>query len=119
MQGRVSAWLNNRLLVVVVIILAGIIYAQYRPFQQAEKGDRANWDYFAQVVARGGVPYRDVVNIKGPLSAYIGAAAIMVTRPFGVRDVDAIRLVCFAMLLLTAAMTFLVAYEFFGSRRIA
>ena len=119
MQGRISAWLNNRLLVVVVIILAGIIYAQYRPFQQAEKGDRANWDYFAQVVARGGVPYRDVVNIKSPLSAYIGAAAIMVTRPFGVRDVDAIRLVCFAMLLLTAAMTFLVAYEFFGSRRIA
>ncbi|HWP43156.1 MAG TPA: DolP-mannose mannosyltransferase [Blastocatellia bacterium] len=116
--GRFDIWLDHRMLLGLVILISAVVYAQYRPLSQPVRLDRANWDYFAQVVSRGGVPYRDVVNIKSPLSAYIGAAAIVATRPFGLRDVYAIRLVCFLMLLMTVGLTFLVGYEFFNSRRI-
>jgi hypothetical protein len=80
--------------------------------------DRANWDYFAQVISRGGVPYRDVVNIKTPLSAYIGAAAIVATRPFGLSPVIATRTTFVCLSALTVAFTFLVATLYFGGRRI-
>jgi hypothetical protein len=103
----------------IVMIVAVAIYSQSRFWTQPSAGDRANWDYFAQVIARGGVPYRDVVNIKSPLSAYIGAAAIIVTRPFGLRDVLAIRISFILLAALTVAFTFLVALDYFGSRRVA
>jgi hypothetical protein len=103
----------------IVMIVAAVVYSQSRFWSQPSAGDRANWDYFAQVIARGGVPYRDVVNIKSPLSAYIGAAAIIVTRPFGLRDVLAIRISFILLAALTVAFTFLVALEYFGSRSIA
>jgi hypothetical protein len=73
----------------------------------------------AQVIARGGVPYRDVVNIKGPLSAYIGAAAIVITRPLGLRDIYAVRLISVLMAVLTAGILFLVVFEYFKSLRTA
>lgn len=112
-------WLSVRRLFWIVLVVAALVYSQSQFWSQPSGGDRANWDYFAQVIARGGVPYRDVVNIKSPLSAYIGAAAIAVTRPFGFRDVLAIRITFFLLAALTAAFTFLVAYDCFRSRRVA
>ena len=103
----------------IVMAVAVAVYSQSRFWSQPSAGDRANWDYFAQVIARGGVPYRDVVNIKSPLSAYISAAAIIVTRPFGLRDVLAIRISFILLAALTVAFTFLVALDYFGSRRVA
>jgi hypothetical protein len=103
----------------VVMAAAAGVYSQSRFWTQPSAGDRANWDYFAQVIARGGVPYRDVVNIKSPLSAYIGAAAIMAARPFGLRDVLAIRFTFILLAALTVAFTFLVALEYLGSRGVA
>ena len=102
-----------------VTVAAIAVYSQSRFWTQPSAGDRANWDYFAQVISRGGVPYRDVVNIKSPLSAYISAAAIVLTRPFGIRDVIAIRIAFILLASLTVAFTFLVALEYFDSRRIA
>ncbi|HVG22204.1 MAG TPA: hypothetical protein VNI02_24420, partial [Blastocatellia bacterium] len=98
----------------VVLAVSVGVYSQSRFWTQPSAGDRANWDYFAQVIARGGVPYRDVVNIKSPLSAYVGAAAIMATRPFGLRDVLAIRAAFILLAALTVAFTFLVALEYLG-----
>src|SRR5215216_1213583 len=103
----------------IVMVVAVAVYSQSRFWTQPSAGDRANWDYFAQVIARGGVPYRDVVNIKSPLSAYISAAAIIVTRPFGIRDVLAIRITFILLAALTVAFTFLVALDYFGSHAIA
>ncbi|HEX8090345.1 MAG TPA: hypothetical protein VF762_15910, partial [Blastocatellia bacterium] len=103
----------------IVMAVAAGVYSQSRFWTQPSAGDRANWDYFAQVIARGGVPYRDVVNIKSPLSAYIGAAAIMAARPFGLRDVLAIRVTFILLAALTVAFTFLVALEYVGSRPVA
>ena len=110
--------MNLRHLFWITFVVAMIVLAQFQFWKLPSKGDRANWDYFAQVVARGGVPYRDVVNIKSPLSAYIGAAAIIVTRPFGLRDIYATR-ATFALLAgLTIAFTFLVGSLYFDSRRV-
>ncbi len=112
-----SLWLDGRRLFVLTLVLAGVIYCQFQFWKQPTRGDWSVWDYVAQVIARGGVPYRDVVEIKGPLSAYIGAAAIKIAQPFGVRDILAIRVVYLLLAMLTAGFTFLVAHDYFRSRR--
>ncbi len=111
-------WFNRRRLFLITMAVAALVYAQFQFWQRPTKGDRANWDYFSQVISRGGVPYRDVVNIKSPLSAYIGAAAIVTMRPVGLRDIFAIRLAFLLMAVLTVGLTFLVAFDYFGSRRV-
>ncbi len=112
------AWASNRRLFWIVAVVSILVFCHYKPWNLPSRGDRANWDYFAQVVSRGGVPYRDVVNIKTPLSAYIGAAAIIVTRPFGLREIYATRAAYLILTALTVAFTFLVASLFFNCRRV-
>lgn len=111
--------LHRRSLVFITLVLAAISFLPYQFWKQPSIVDRANWDYFAQEIVRGAVPYRDVVNIKAPLSAYIGAAAIVVTRPLGLRDVFAIRIVYLLLASLTVGFTFSIAHGFFNSRRVA
>src|SRR5262245_58173697 len=111
--------LSIRSLFFVTSAIAAVVFLQFQFWKQPSIIDRANWDYFAQVIARGGVPYRDVVNIKAPLSAYIGAAAIIVAHPLGLRDVFAIRIVFLLLSALTVGLTFLVACRYFRSRRVA
>ncbi|HVF89483.1 MAG TPA: DolP-mannose mannosyltransferase [Blastocatellia bacterium] len=103
----------------IVVVATGVVYSQVRFTELSEKGDTAIWDYIAQVISRGGVPYRDVVDNKAPLSAYIGAAAILVARPFGLRDIYALRLAYIFLAALTVGATFLAAMLFFESRSIA
>jgi hypothetical protein len=112
-------WLTRRRLLFFVVLLATIVNFQYDIRRQPVRGDRANWEYFAQVIARGGAPYRDVVNIKSPLSAYIGAAAIVATRPLGVRDIWAVRVTYILLGIIIVALVFLVAMEYFDSRATA
>lgn len=102
----------------VCFALAALVYCQLHFWSLPERKDPANWDYFAQVIARGVVPYRDVVNIKTPLSAYIGAAAILIAKPFGLRDIYAIRITYVLVASITIAFTFLIASQFFESLRI-
>lgn len=111
--------LDTRLLFALVFAVALLISLSSRFWDSPSGSDRANWDYFAQVIARGGVPYKDVVNIKSPLSAYIGAAAILVTKPFGLDDVLAIRFAFVLLAALTVAFCFLVALAYFQNRRLA
>jgi len=103
----------------LIFFIIVAIYVQTRFWTQPSIGDRANWDYMAQVIARGGVPYRDVVNIKSPFSAYIGAAAIVAMQPFKVRDVLAIRIIFILLAALTVAVTFLVVRAYFDDFRAA
>ncbi len=118
-QVKKRVWLNGRLLFLATMLVAAVVYYQFDLWKQPVRGDRANWEYMAQVIARGGVPYRDAVNIKGPLSAYIGAAAIVATRPFGLRDVYAVRAIYFLLAIATIGFTYLVALEYFKDRRMA
>src|SRR5215471_7235868 len=96
----------------IAVICSTIVFAPYRVWEQPCLGDRANWDYFSQVIARGGVPYRDVVNIKSPLSAYVGAAGIIAGRVVGARDVRAIRVVYLGLIVLVVGCTVVVGSRY-------
>ncbi|HWN99158.1 MAG TPA: DolP-mannose mannosyltransferase [Blastocatellia bacterium] len=111
--------LDSRALFFITVVVAAISFLPYQFWKQPSVVDHANWDYFAQVIARGGVPYRDVVNIKSPLSAYIAAGGIILAHPFGLRDIFAIRVVYLLLMALTVGFTFLVASIYFKSRRVA
>lgn len=112
-----SSILHSQSSILCLVFLAALlVYSQNQFWKQPSSGDRANWDYFAQVIVRGGVPYKDVVNIKSPLSAYIGAVAIVVTKPFGLRDIFAIRIAFLILSALVAAFTFQLASEYLDSR---
>jgi hypothetical protein len=102
----------------ITTALAFVVFVQFQFWKMPSITDRANWDYMAQEITRGAVPYRDVVNIKSPLSAYIGAVAIFAGRLVGVRDIFAIRFVYVLLAALTVSFTFLVARDSFDSRRI-
>jgi hypothetical protein len=108
-------WFGRLGLFWIVFAFALVVYTQFQFWKQPSLGDRANWDYFAQVISRGGVPYRDVVNIKSPLSTYIGAAALIAARPFGVRDIYAIRITFIILAAFVVAFTYLVTLDTFDS----
>lgn len=110
---------DRRALFLSAFFIAALFYIQFEFWKQPSEADRANWDYISQVIARGGVPYRDVVNIKTPLSGYIGAAAIIAARPFGLRDVFAIRIVYLLLGALVVAFTSLIAFDYFKSHATA
>ncbi len=99
----------------IATVGAMLVFAQYHFWEQPCVGDRANWDYFSQVIARGGVPYRDVVNIKSPFSAYIGAVMILAGKLVGVRDVIAIRFAFLVLMSLVVGCTLLVATRYYDN----
>lgn len=106
-----------RLAIFCVVFLASlIVLMQYEPARQPIGGDLSMWDYMAQSIARGAVPYRDVVNIKTPLGAYLGALAICVAKPLGVRDLLAIRYAFLLQAALVVAFTYLVFEAYWNSR---
>ena len=99
-----------------VAFLIGVsVTLLHRPLAQPEGGDEAIWDYVAQCVVRGQAPYRDVVEIKSPLGAYLSAAAMVIGRSAGLRDVIAVRLLNALMVGSLSAVTFLVAARYLHS----
>ncbi|HKQ05562.1 MAG TPA: DolP-mannose mannosyltransferase [Blastocatellia bacterium] len=88
----------------------------HHPGRLAERGDLAIWDYVAQSILRGQVPYRDVVEIKTPASAYLSAIAMAVGRSAGMQDIAAVRLLQVLLVGLLSAVTFLVAEAYLRNR---
>ena len=72
------------------LIGAAVVLAD-RPFTHGETGDSSIFDYIAQSIIRGQVPYRDVIDPKGPGSTYLSAAAMAAGRSVGLRDIIAVR----------------------------
>ena len=118
-QVRKRVWLDRRFLFLATMLGAAVVYYQFDLWKQPIRGDRANWEYMAQIISRGGIPYRDAVTSTGPLSAYIGAAAMVGTRPFGLRDIHAVRATYFLLAVLTVGFTALLAFAYFNSYRVA
>jgi hypothetical protein len=115
---RFNSLLQNRPLLVyaALFLFAVAVMANTRRFLAEEAGDPALWDYIAQSILRGAVPYRDVVEIKTPLSPYLSAGAMLLGKPFGLRDLLAVRLL---NILLGAGLTvsiYWVAEVFMHSR---
>jgi hypothetical protein len=94
----------------VAVVLA------YRPLSQVEVGDPAVYDYIAQSILRGQVPYRDIVDIKSPGAAYLSATAMALGNLAGLRDVIAVRLLHVVLAGLLTAATCLVAEIYLRNR---
>ncbi len=104
--------IGNRRLFWLVFAVSLLVHLGLPFTTQSVGRDASTWDYISQVIARGGVPYRDVVNIKTPLSAYLGAASIWLLRPLLVSDVIALRLGSIVLASLTVAFTLLMARRY-------
>jgi hypothetical protein len=103
------------LLALAAFLIGILVTLAHKPFSQPEGGDEAIWDYVAQCIVRGQVPYRDVVEIKAPLSAYLSAGSILIGRRAGLSDVISIRLLNILMAGLLSAITFLVGVKYLRS----
>jgi hypothetical protein len=113
---RLGALFSPRKLALVAFLISVIVMVLYRPFSRAEGGDSAIYDYVAQAVLRGQLPYRDVVDIKTPISQFLSAAAILVGKGLGLRDILAIRALYVLLVGVLSVTTFLVANVYFRSR---
>ena len=96
-------------------ITVGISFL-YRPLSQPERGDPAIYDYIAQTILRGGMPYRDVIDPKGPGAMYVSAAAMWIGRRLGIEDVLAVRYVYILVVGVLSVLTVLVAERYLSSR---
>lgn len=122
-QSRLDAlWsrhIDNRsatFLALAVFLLTLVVLLMYRPFSRGEIGDQATWDYIAQSIVRGELPYRDVIANKAPAAGYFSALAITVGKLAGIRDVLAIRLLGILLTGVLSALTYLVTEAYFQSR---
>ncbi|MFY9609541.1 MAG: DolP-mannose mannosyltransferase [Blastocatellia bacterium] len=111
---RIASLFTDRRIFWALVVLSVAFYCQYQFWRQPCGQDRSIWDYFAQEIARGGAPYRDVVDIKTPFSAYIGAAVLLIARPFGIQDVLAIRVAWLLVSSIAVGLVFLVASRSFN-----
>jgi hypothetical protein len=83
---------DPRMLALLALLFTVVIIAMHRPFSQLGVNDAAIYDYIAQSILRGQVPYRDVIDIKGPLAPHLSAVAMMIGKAVGLRDILAVRL---------------------------
>ena len=104
-----------RIACVAAFIIGAAAMLMYRPFSQAVGGDDAIWDYVAQCVVRGQVPYRDVIEIKTPGSAYLSALAIVIGKAVGVQDILSVRAVFVLLVGILCSVIMLTAYAYLRS----
>jgi len=103
-------------LAVAIFLLTILMMLMYRPFSQAESGDSAFYDYFAQLILRGQIPYRDAIDIKAPGSFYLSALAMEVGRAVGVRDIIAARLLHILIAGLLAVVVYYIGEAYLRDR---
>ena len=121
-KGSVSALVEqaNRIsstkIALAVFLLGAGISLMYRPFSQLEVGDPAIYDYIAQEILRGQMPYRDVIDIKGPMAAHLSALAMLAGKLVGLRDIIAVRWLHVLLLGLLCAVTCVVGTIYLKSR---
>jgi DolP-mannose mannosyltransferase len=88
----------------------------YGPLQHMESGDSAGYDYMAQSIVRGQVPYRDAIDSKGPGSLYLSALVMVIGKAFGIQDIIAVRLFYVLLAGILCAVTYLVALAYLRSQ---
>ncbi|MEN3334031.1 MAG: hypothetical protein V7641_3396 [Blastocatellia bacterium] len=99
-----------------VFIAAVVLAASYRPFALLEGGDNAIWDYVAQCILRGQVPYRDVIEIKSPAAAYLSAMAMALGKLFGSDTVLAVRVLAVLLVGALCVVIYLVGEAYLRNR---
>jgi hypothetical protein len=112
-----APWLSGwRGLAVSAFVLGLVIALCYRPFSMVEVGDASIYDYIAQTILRGGLPYRDVVEIKAPGAIYLSALAMLLGRHLAISDIIAVRLLNILLIGALSFMTFVVSWTYLRSR---
>src|SRR4030095_6222503 len=101
---------------VCIFLLTALMMLMYRPFSQAESGDSAFYDYFAQLILRGQIPYRDAIDIKAPGSFYLSALVMGAGRAVGMRDIIAARLFHILLAGLLSVLVYLVGEAYLRDR---
>lgn len=107
---------NPRTLAIVTFLAGVAVAVAYRPWNQIEVGDPAVYDYIAQSILRGQIPYRDIVDIKGPGGAYLSALAMLIGKAIGLRDIIAVRMINVMFIGLLSMVTFQVARIYLRNR---
>ena len=110
---------RGRSLAAAGFLLVALVMLLHRPFSQGEGGDTGFYDYVAQSVLRGQIPYRDVVDIKWPGAAHLSALAMAIGKPLGIRDLIAVRLLNIVLVGLLSTINFLIAEAYLRSRNAA
>lgn len=101
----------------LVAFLAGAgVMLMYSPLRHMEAGDSAVYDYMAQSIVRGQIPYRDAIDSKGPGSLYLSALVMLIGKAVGVQDILAVRLFYVVLTGLLCTITYLVAEAYLRSR---
>ncbi len=106
----------------LAVLLAGLFLITslfYRLPQYPETIDHAYFDYYAIRIADGEVAHRDFFEDKTPLSFYLSALLIILSRHLGVDSLNTIR---WGYLLLggtTVALAFFILEESFRDRQIS
>ena len=101
---------------IALFLLTIAVLFVYKPFSQIEDGDSALYDYIAQCIVRGQMPYKDVIDIKAPGSFYLSAFAIVGGGVLGIRDIIAARLLHILLAGILSAVVFLVANVYLRDR---
>lgn len=109
----------SRLLTLGLVGISAIVLFLYRPFSQIETGDATIYNYISQAILRGQLPYRDVVDIKSPLSCYLTAAAMWVGKLIGINDIYSGRLLHIAFACALVATLYQVGVIYFRNHRAA
>jgi hypothetical protein len=107
---------GRRLILFSVFIFAFGLTLYNGKILSPERGDPAMWDYTAQSIVRGQIPYRDVVELKTPLGAYISAIAIVAGRTAGINELIAIRYVGIVLACMLLVVVFAVTQAYTNSR---
>ncbi|MFY9555190.1 MAG: DolP-mannose mannosyltransferase [Blastocatellia bacterium] len=110
---------RTRAVCLAIFVVSVAVMLLWRLFIQLEAGDSAIWDYIAQSILRGQTPYRDVVEIKGPASAYLSAFAMWLGKSAGFRDVMAVRIMQILLGGVLCTVTFLIVEAYLRSRAAA
>jgi hypothetical protein len=114
--GRLNKINTVAALAFAAFLAGATVVSLYGPLRQMEIGDEAGYDYMAQSILRGQIPYRDVVDSKGPFSLYLSALVMSIGKAAGIQDVLAVRLFYVLLGGILCAVTFLVAETYFSSR---
>src|SRR5215510_3587215 len=99
----------------IALLIGSGVMLLYSPLRHMESGDSAGYDYMAQSILRGQVPYRDAIDSKGPGSLYLSALVMLLGRAFGIQDIIAVRLFYVVLAGVLCALTYLVALAYLRS----
>lgn len=101
---------------VVALVIGVAVMLAYRPWRHMEINDSAVYDYMAQGILRGEIPYRDAIDSKGPGSLYLSALVMAIGKLVGLQDIIAVRLFYALLVGLLCVVTYFVARIYLRSR---